>query len=514
MCPPDFLWSVKLCILSLIPARCVPASPRTVETAFSAAPLLWWLCVSDTCRRICQSCPSGRHSFATLSSSNWRTPSLSPCTKKRSYPSHAPTRLLLRQRKACPSSWSRAPWSRGWLQNKCLFPRRSTLSVEVLHLHVPIIKLKLRYNSFDFRLFSMWWFVSSGFDTHLAPGLTRKMIQIVLFSITIWSGVPGSLSVAGRASIGSSTSSSICGPIGICNSWATSSLTPAVVKGATSVPLTKNKLSSLCNYVASFRLGLVKKEQCSNICTKITPIHLLSETAKRLNWFLNFTRVDKYSNCSSFWKFCLSPVVLRHVGVLFHLLCGFQDQATVSFVLDTRVAVRHCKEANTRHQLVSLWMTRNWLPHPWSTAPRLNCTRVIQWHRCLWRIRHSWSCFRTQILFRFAFLRVAVTSGGTVIRSSTRSPAVLRPVSSHATVLARVDVCRAGVGRAGRAISSLVEVFALALSLAFLGRVDLNLVIICAGSISSWHGRIRSKISGRLTEERHCWRMYPTANCF
>ena len=30
-------------------------------------------------------------------------------------------------------------------------------------------------------------------------------------SLTVWSGMPGSLSVAGRASIGSSTSSSICG---------------------------------------------------------------------------------------------------------------------------------------------------------------------------------------------------------------------------------------------------------------------------------------------------------------
>ena len=32
---------------------------------------------------------------------------------------------------------------------------------------------------------------------------------------------------------------------------------------------------------------------------------------------------------------CLSPVVLRHVGVELHLQCGFHDQATVPFVLDT-----------------------------------------------------------------------------------------------------------------------------------------------------------------------------------
>ena len=55
--------------------------------------------------------------------------------------------------------------------------------------------------------------------------------------------------------------------------------------------------------VAAFRLGLVKKEQCSSICKKITPVLLLSETAKRQNWFLNCTRVEKHSNCSSFWKF-------------------------------------------------------------------------------------------------------------------------------------------------------------------------------------------------------------------
>ena len=29
---------------------------------------------------------------------------------------------------------------------------------------------------------------------------------------------------------------------------------------------------------------------------------------------------------------CMSPVVFRHVGVVLHMLCGFQDQVTVSFV--------------------------------------------------------------------------------------------------------------------------------------------------------------------------------------
>ena len=55
-------------------------------------------------------------------------------------------------------------------------------------------------------------------------------------------------------------------------------------------------------------------------------------------------------------------------------------------------------------------------------------------------------------------------------------------MSSSATVLARVDVCRA---RAGRANSFLVLVFAFTLSLTFLERVNLHPVIICARSISS-----------------------------
>ena len=51
--------------------------------------------------------------------------------------------------------------------------------------------------------------------------------------------------------------------------------------------------------------------------------------------------------------------------------------------------------------------------------------------------------------------------------------------------------------------------FSFAFLLAFPERVDLHPVIICARATSSWHGRIRYKVS----EKRHCWQMYPTANC-
>ena len=58
---------------------------------------------------------------------------LSPCRQKRSY-SRSRTHLWLRQRGACPSSWSPAPSSRGWLQKRCLFTQGSMPSVEGLHL--------------------------------------------------------------------------------------------------------------------------------------------------------------------------------------------------------------------------------------------------------------------------------------------------------------------------------------------------------------------------------------------
>ena len=59
-------------------------------------------------------------------------------------------------------------------------------------------------------------------------------------------------------------------------------------------------------------------------------------------------------------------------------------------------------------------------------------------------------------VFTLAFGSISV--GGIVIRSSTGIPAVFRPMTRFAKILARVDVCRARVGRAGRAISCLVLV--------------------------------------------------------
>ena len=85
-------------------------------------------------------------------------------------------------------------------------------------------------------------------------------------------------------------------------------------------------------------------------------------------------------------------------------------------------------------------------------------------------------------VFTLAFASISV--GGIVVRSSTGIPAVFRPLSSSDTVLASVDVCRAPVGRAARAISSPALVLTFAFSLTFLERVNLHPVIICTRSIS------------------------------
>ena len=80
--------------------------------------------------------------------------------------------------------------------------------------------------------------------------------------------------------------------------------------------------------------GIVRQEQCTSVCTKITPVLMLSETTKRQNWFLNCTRVEKHSNCSSFWKFVChqsSSVMLESAP----LAVWIPGSSNGTFVLDT-----------------------------------------------------------------------------------------------------------------------------------------------------------------------------------
>ena len=63
------------------------------------------------------------------------------------------------------------------------------------------------------------------------------------------------------------------------------------------------------------------------------------------------------------------------------------------------------------------------------------------------------TCLPLPFLWFLPFLCVAVVTGGIVVGSSTLSPALFRPMTNYATILARVDVCSARVSSAGRAIS-------------------------------------------------------------
>ena len=83
-----------------------------------------------------------------------------------------------------------------------------------------------------------------------------------------------------------------------------------------------------------YRLDLIREEQCTNVCTDITPVP--AERANQETELVSelHTR-GKALELSVLMEFCTSPVVLRHVGAELHFLCGFQDQATVLFVLET-----------------------------------------------------------------------------------------------------------------------------------------------------------------------------------
>ena len=130
------------------------------------------------------------------------------------------------------------------------------------------------------------------------------------------------------------------------------------------------------------------------------------------------------------------------------------------------------------------------------------------------------ACHSLAFLVTLAFPRVAVVTGGIVVCSSTWSPAILRQMSSSAKVLARVDVCRARVGRAGRAIFFRVVGFAFTFPLTLLRgstciQSSSSLVTVPADTVefAPKFRKIITPLPTRLVAERHCWDMYPTANC-
>ena len=85
--------------------------------------------------------------------------------------------------------------------------------------------------------------------------------------------------------------------------------------------------------LAVFRLDLVKKEQCANVCTKFSPVPLPAARDNQETELVSELQLrGKALEFFVLLEVSKSPLVLRHVGVELHLRCAFQDQA---FVLDT-----------------------------------------------------------------------------------------------------------------------------------------------------------------------------------
>ena len=168
--------------------------------------------------------------------------------------------------------------------------------------------------------------MSSGFNAHLAPGLTRKVCQecqdlreLQDEQVSAPQRLPASADPLAFATL--------------------DRLRHSHQLSTRAQPTSQTLfLVQLC--LAVFRLDLVKKEQCTSVCTKNTPVLLLSETTKRQNLFLNCTRLEKHSNCWSFWKFVChqsSSVVLESCSTCSvdsrirqqYLLSWIRDQTSV-----------------------------------------------------------------------------------------------------------------------------------------------------------------------------------------
>ena len=174
--------------------------------------------------------------------------------------------------------------------------------------------------------------MSSRFDAHLAPGLARKVCQTVLFHYELIGSAR--ISECCRTSkhprrLPASADPSACATLERLRH-------SHQLKGATSILWTKNKLSSLCNCVWLCCIWILSRKNSVPVSPrKSLQYTLLSETSKRQIFFTELQTRGKAFELFVLLEVCMSPVVLRHVGVEVHLLCGFQDQATVLFVVDT-----------------------------------------------------------------------------------------------------------------------------------------------------------------------------------
>ena len=159
----------------------------------------------------------------------------------------------------------------------------------------------------------------SGFDAHLAPGLTRKVCQTVLFHHDL----------VGSARISESCRTRRHRLLNVFqhlrthwHSYLLSDFVPhtSCQRGRNHHPFLKKPTLFHCATV----FGCVS----SGSCHERTVYQCLHEDhcstpAERDNqerdWFLNCSRVEKHSNCSSFWKFVCHQSSFCHVGVVLQL---------------------------------------------------------------------------------------------------------------------------------------------------------------------------------------------------
>ena len=301
--------------------------------------------------------------------------------------------------------------------------------------------------------------MSSRFDTHLTPGLTRKICQIVLFHHDL----VGSAWISQRCRTGRHRIHNVFQHL--WSHWHLYLLSDFIThsncrQGRNHRPFDKEQtlfLVQLC--VCMFRLGHVWKEQCSNICTKITPVPLLSETAKKQNWFLNCRRLEKHSNLStsgnSRTPSCcnLAPacLLMDDTGLS---VTPMIHGSTLEMIESSPTTLGSCEGYDT---VDAVSEGRNFSVSTTSTRLPLPCV--------------FFSCFCPYFCWRNCHAL------------HHRDSSSLPPYD-QVFQFSRVDVCRARVGRAGRAITSLVLVFTFVLSLASLERVNLLPVIVRTRSTS------------------------------
>ena len=119
-----------------------------------------------------------------------------------------------------------------------------------------------------------------------------------------------------------STSSSVCASNS--SSWATSSLTSAVTKDVISIPLTNNKLSSLCNSVWLCCVWIRSGKNRVPVSAGWSLQYRCRVATKGKNWFENSTRMKKHSDAFVLLEVGILPDVLHHVGDELHSMCEFQ----------------------------------------------------------------------------------------------------------------------------------------------------------------------------------------------